>query len=53
VEFVTRNIAVVHVIAEFSEPASTLEETFLVVRDDGGWSIRVHEASAPRLISSR
>jgi hypothetical protein len=52
VEFVTGNIAVAHVIAEFDEPASTLDETFLVVKDAGGWTIRVHEA-APRLLSSR
>lgn len=53
VEFVTHDIAVVRVIAEFNEPTSTLEETFLVVKDGGGWTIRVHEAEGPRPISSR
>jgi hypothetical protein len=52
VEFVTGNIAVAHVIATFDEPASALDETFLVVKDAGVWTIRVHEA-APRLLSTR
>ena len=44
VEFATRNIAIVHVVAESNEPATSLEEIFLVVEDAGEWTIRVHEA---------
>lgn len=53
VEFITANIAVAHVVAEFSEPTSTLKETFVVVRDGSEWKIQIHEAGAPQLVSTR
>jgi uncharacterized protein (TIGR02246 family) len=46
VEFLTPNIAAVRVDAEFST-APKLAETFLVVKDEGEWRIRVHQAVLP------
>ena len=36
--------AMVRVDAEFSSPASRLAETFIVVKNDGEWKIREHQA---------
>jgi ketosteroid isomerase-like protein len=44
VEFLTPNIAVVRVDAE---AGPKLAETFLVVKDEGEWRIRVHQAVLP------
>jgi uncharacterized protein (TIGR02246 family) len=46
VEFLAPNIAAVRVDAEFSA-APKLTETFLVVKDEGEWRIRVHQAVLP------
>ena len=47
VEFLAPNIAVVRVNAEFSAPAAKLAEVFMVVKHEGEWKIRVHQAIQP------
>lgn len=44
VELITPDLAVVRVIAEFPEFKTRLAETYLLIRDDGKWGIRVHQA---------
>jgi uncharacterized protein (TIGR02246 family) len=49
IEFVAGNVAIVRVTATFRGPEypgpTTLNEMFVVIRDDGQWKIRVHEAT--------
>ena len=44
VEIVAPDIAVVRVNADFPEYKSRLLETYLLIKDDGQWRIRVHQA---------
>lgn len=43
VDFITPNIAVVRVVAEFNN-FPRLRETYLVTEDAGEWEIRIHQA---------
>ncbi|HTA43251.1 MAG TPA: hypothetical protein VK789_12435 [Bryobacteraceae bacterium] len=49
IDFVAGNVAIVRVTAAFRGPEflspTMLNEMFLVIRDEGQWKIRVHEAT--------
>jgi uncharacterized protein (TIGR02246 family) len=44
INVLTPDMAEMRVLAEFADPSEQLEETFLLVREDGEWKIRVHQA---------
>jgi uncharacterized protein (TIGR02246 family) len=46
IDVLTPDLAVVRAIAEFDNPAErpALDETFMLVKESGGWKVRVHQA---------
>lgn len=44
VDFVAGNLAVVRVVTHYAEPLGRHGETFVFVKDQGRWSIRVHQS---------
>jgi hypothetical protein len=38
------NIAVVRVLTQYDEPIGIHHETFIFVKDNGAWNIRVHQS---------
>jgi len=44
IEFPGGNIAVVHVTAQFAEPVGRHHESFIAVKENGTWYIRIHQA---------
>lgn len=52
-EFVTPNVAVVRAIAEFDEIKTRLSETYVLIKDNDQWKIRVHEAGGTTIMPAR
>jgi uncharacterized protein (TIGR02246 family) len=44
IEFPGNRIAVVRVATHYSQPPGDHSETFILVKDEGKWSIRVHQS---------
>jgi uncharacterized protein (TIGR02246 family) len=44
IEFVGPNVAVVHVATQYAEPIGRHNETFVVAKESGEWSIHLHQS---------